>query len=76
MPTDSSSSLRRPWYSLLPAFALVCAVQALPAAEARKPFDLPAGRATETLKQFATQAGREIVFSTDSVGTVDRKSVV
>jgi TonB-dependent receptor len=75
MPTDSSSSLRRPWYSLLPAFALVCAVQALPAAEARKPFDLPAGRATETLKQFATQAGREIVFSTDSVGTVRTRAV-
>lgn len=40
---------------------------AVAGAESRRTFDLPAGRADLTLKQFAGQAGREIVFAPDAV---------
>ena len=40
------------------------------AAETKRSFDLPAGLAAQTLKQFAAQAGREIVFSTEVIGDV------
>jgi iron complex outermembrane receptor protein len=40
------------------------------AAETKRSFDLPAGLAAQTLKQFAAQAGREIVFSTELIGDV------
>ncbi len=75
MPIDVFPSLRHVRSLFLPAFALVCAVPALPAAEARRAFDVPAGEAAQTLKQFATQAGREIVFSTDTVGAVRTRPV-
>src|SRR5688572_23578925 len=59
----------------LPAFAwllFLLAGRALPAAEAPSPrtFDVPAGPAAETLKQFATQAHREIIFPADPVAGV------
>ena len=37
---------------------------ALLAAPARIAFDLPSGQASQTLKQFAQQTGREIIFPT------------
>jgi len=39
----------------------------LSAQEPKRAFDVPAGEAEQTLKQFATQAQREIVFSPDNV---------
>ncbi len=43
---------------------------ALAAAEGPVAFDVPAGPARETLKQFAAQAQREILFAADAVGDV------
>jgi iron complex outermembrane receptor protein len=47
----------------------------LHAAETKATFDVSAGVAGETLKAFARQAGREIVFSAETVGTVQTKAV-
>lgn len=48
------------WAAAAFCFSLAAA---LLAAEARIAFDVPAGEARDTLKKFAQQAGREIVFS-------------
>lgn len=40
-----------------------------------KTFDLPAGPAAETLKQFAVQSGREIVFAPQAVAKVTTSAV-
>jgi outer membrane receptor protein involved in Fe transport len=65
--------------ALRPALAVVAALTAalaLSAADAaKKNFDLPAGAAGETLKTFAKQAGREIVFSAEAVGAVSTQAV-
>lgn len=45
------------------------------AAEATKTFNLPAGDAAQTLKQFSVQAGREIVFAPAAVAAVKTKEV-
>jgi hypothetical protein len=56
------------------AFLLTCLILLLPtnalqAADAAvKPFDVPSGAASRTLKLFAQQSGREIVFSAESIG--------
>lgn len=60
--------LLRPGLSGLAALAAVLTLSAADAA--KKNFDLPAGPAGETLKAFARQAGREIVFPADAVGSV------
>ena len=62
-------------------FATHCLLTCLlwPAAAAadngRKSFDIPTGTAGETLKQFARQAGREIVFAAEAVGSVNTNAV-
>ncbi|MGH7947300.1 MAG: carboxypeptidase regulatory-like domain-containing protein, partial [Opitutaceae bacterium] len=43
--------------------------------DARRNFDIPQGNATETLRQFAQQSGREIIFSADMVQGVTTKAV-
>jgi len=48
---------------------------AVAAEDSKKPFDLPSGAAGETLKQFARQAGREIVFAEETVGSVKTNAV-
>jgi iron complex outermembrane receptor protein len=70
MPSLTLHSIRRAAGLRLFFLGLLSLLLCLPgqAAEAKKSFDLPAGPAGETLKQFARQAGREIVFSADSVG--------
>lgn len=45
------------------------------AADAKRPVDLPAGAASETLKNFARQTGREIVFVAETVGSVQTNAV-
>lgn len=50
------------------ALTLVLAVVVHAADSAKKSFDVPAGSAGETLKIFAAQAGREIVFAAATVG--------
>lgn len=60
------------------ALALVfffTAALAASAAETVRTFDVPAGDAAQTLKQFATQAGREIVFSPANVAGVQTRAV-
>ncbi len=53
-----------------------CVLPALRAAdEARKNFNLPAGAATQTLKQFASQAVREIVFAPEVVAGVQTRAI-
>ncbi len=46
-----------------------------PAPEAKRPFDVPAGDATQTLARFAEQANREIVFSPATVRGVQTNAV-
>ncbi|HAY06619.1 MAG TPA: hypothetical protein DCY26_08195 [Hyphomonas sp.] len=64
LKATSPSFLRR-------ALALVLSTLAftftLSAQEPKRTFDVPAGEAEQTLKQFATQAQREIVFAPDQV---------
>ena len=75
----SSRFLIRP----LPAmrvFLLVCVLfvtaGALCAADAAvKAFDIPAGAASRTLRLFAQQSGREIVFSAEDIGETQTNSV-
>lgn len=45
------------------------------AAEPTRRFDLPAGEASQTLKRYAAQAGREIVFSPAQVGDITTRAV-
>lgn len=58
------SSFRRALALALPA---ICFAVAALAADSTHPFDVPAGEAAQTLKQFAAQAGREIVFAPAAV---------
>lgn len=68
---------RNPWFRfLLTLGAFLMAGLSLTAAESSKTtFDLPAGPAAQTLKQFAKQSGREIVFATETVGSVTTNEV-
>jgi len=55
----------------IPGFALWAGLACIHAAEAAKvKFDIPAGEAGTTLRQFAKQANREIIFPVQSVGAV------
>lgn len=59
-------------------FAFAClmfAAVALCASEPVRPFAIPAGEAAQTLKQFAQQAHREIVFSPATVAGVTTNAV-
>lgn len=76
MLTTILCSLRRCLRPGLAGLAALAAVLTLSAADAaKKTFDLPAGPAGETLKAFARQAGREIVFSAEAVGGVSTRAV-
>jgi len=59
------------------ALALLVFAGSLPAlaAEATRSFDLQPGDATQTLKAFAAQAGREIVFAPNAVASVKTNQV-
>lgn len=68
--------LRRACRLGLCCFAIAAALLPLSAAvDARKNFDVPAGIAKDTLKTFAKQAGREIVFSAEAIGAVPTRAV-
>lgn len=69
--TSTPSLLRR---ALGLVLASILAVS-LTAAEITRTFDVPAGPAAQTLKQFATQAGREIVFAPAAVAEVRTPAV-
>lgn len=56
------------------AFALLACLPAV-AADARKTFDLPAGPAETTLKQFSEQSGRGVIFVTSAVQAVPTRAV-
>lgn len=60
---------------LASVFALCLIVSAAAAAESPRRFDLPAGEAAQTLKQFAAQSGREIVFAVNAVAKVQTRAV-
>ena len=77
---------RKPWLFLfasqivnpVPAlglFLLLSASAASAAAQTKIKFDIPAGDAAQTLKAFAQQAQREIIFSTKSVSGVRTNAV-
>ena len=69
-------SLRRLVRRTLPLLLAVAVILPLRAAEdAARTFSLPAGKAAQTLKQFAQQAEREIVFSPEVVGDVETRAV-
>lgn len=67
--------VRRILSLLLAAFVFVTG-SSRAADAAKKTFDVPAGDAVRTLKQFAAQAGSEIVFSPDVVGAVKTRAVL
>lgn len=58
--------------SVLFAFAFAAAAMA---ADATRKFDLPSGDAAQTLKQFAAQSGREIVYAVSAVANVKTRAV-
>jgi hypothetical protein len=61
---------------LLTCLILLLATNVLQAADAAvKPFDVPSGAASRTLKLFAQQSGREIVFSAESIGGTTTNAV-
>lgn len=56
--------------------SLLCSVAAAVAADnTKRVFDLPAGAASETLKQFAAQANREIIFAAEPVAGVKTHAI-
>jgi iron complex outermembrane receptor protein len=76
MPAPSPHPLRRIFrIGLVALFGLLAFIPLTAAEAAKKSFDLPAGPASETLKAFARQAGREIVFSADVVEAVTTNAV-
>lgn len=70
------SPLRRLLRHALSGLAALAVGLTLSAAEAdKKNFDLPAGPAGETLKTFARQAGREIVFAPETADAVSTQAI-
>lgn len=69
-----ASGLRR-FLAVATALILFGTVALAKDADAPRRFDLPAGTAAQTLKQFATQAGREIVFAPAAVAGVQTAPV-
>lgn len=61
--------------ALVLTLALELFVTAFAAEATRRNFSVPAGAAAETLKQFATQAGSEIVFAPEVVGNAPTRAV-
>jgi hypothetical protein len=59
------------WPSLLVCFASVAAT----GAESLQSFDIPSGKAETTLKQFATQSGLEVLFSTEAARGIRTRAV-
>lgn len=45
------------------------------AEESKRPFDIPAEAAEKTLKQFATQSGMEVLFSTQAASGIRTNAV-
>jgi iron complex outermembrane receptor protein len=72
MPIKPSS----PWRRRFGALCLLLATGlAAVAAEPRQSFDLPAGRALETLKQFVAQSGAQLLYSVEEVEGVRTNAV-
>lgn len=61
--------------ALLAFAACACAFSVSAADNAKVAFDVPAGRASDSLKRFAAQAKREIVFALEAVGEVRTNAV-
>lgn len=70
----ASSSSRSRWALALAVWAWL-ATLVFAAAEARKEFAIPAGTADRTLKQFALQAGVEVVYPAEVVRGVKTPEV-
>jgi iron complex outermembrane recepter protein len=65
---------RRQLFELLLFAALVLSAAAADA-DSFQSFDIPAGEAERTLKEFATQSGLEVLYSTDAARGVRTKAV-
>ncbi|MBX7121934.1 MAG: TonB-dependent receptor [Opitutaceae bacterium] len=74
--TPISALMRRSFRTALTGIAFLTTAFTLLAADSTKRnFDLAGGPASETLKTFARQAGREIVFSAEAIGRIETKPV-
>jgi outer membrane receptor for ferrienterochelin and colicin len=71
----AASLFRRTAAALLVAVSLVATVPLAAAPAAKKSYDIPAGNATATLKQFAAQSGEQVLYSTDAVEGVKTNAV-
>ncbi|MFI5335634.1 MAG: TonB-dependent siderophore receptor [Opitutales bacterium] len=69
-----SLPLRVLWRALLPA-VLILPLALRAAAESRQTYDLPAGEAPTTLRQFSEQSGREVLFAAEAVRGVHTNAV-
>lgn len=73
-------TIRIPKFLRAALAALTCilsllATSAVHAADARKPFDIPAGPALTALKQFTAQSGQQLLYSADAVQGLTTKAV-
>src|SRR5688500_5547433 len=71
LPCATQFSLRR----IACILFLVTTLVALGADAPRKAFDIPAAAAEKSLKQFAAQAGVEVLFSTEAAAGIRTNSV-
>ncbi len=74
MTTSTPKFLR----AALAALTCVCSLlptSAVHAADARTQFDIPAGQALTTLKQFTAQSGEQLLYSADAVQGLTTKAV-
>src|SRR5690349_9572779 len=76
-PMSPATQLPRPAFALFRFLLLVSFSFALSgfAAEAKRGFDVPAGEAGTTLKQFAQQAGQQVVYAARDVRGVQTAAV-
>src|SRR3954464_14697396 len=75
-PKSSINSHRGTTRTLLSAFVSLVLFVGLHAADnAKRMFDVPADNASRTLRVFAQQDNREIVFSVESVGAMKTNAV-
>ena len=65
----------RPWWRSFALLALVAATVTFAAEPAAIAFDLPAGAASQTLRAFARQSGREIIFSAENLAGATTNAV-
>ena len=74
MTTNNPNAVRRALALLVCVIGLFMANLSF-AAETKKSYDIPAGEALVTLKQFTTQSGEQLLYSTDTLEGVTTNAV-